>query len=185
VTVARTETIKVAGQTVGTRAIQTVYDVLGLVTSLRTPRFGDGGDDGLRYDTSGNLTRVTVGGVSVATLEYDLAGNRTKMTDASSGTTEFGFNALGELTRTTDAKGQATVYEHDPLGRLVRRTDAGGIAHTWAWDPSNGRGSSVRVPAGLRGVLCLRRGTRPPDARGFAGQRARRVGRIAIAAARV
>ncbi|MBX3706200.1 MAG: RHS repeat-associated core domain-containing protein [Pseudomonadales bacterium] len=142
VTVTVTETVKTPGLADVTRAKQSVFNVLGQLTST-TDAYGTGSavTTAYTYTSHGDLATVTVGGTTVATLSYDLAGNRTQIVEPNTGTTQFAFNALGELTSTTDARSQTSAYVYDLLGRLTSRTDQGGVVNTWTWDPAYAKGA--------------------------------------------
>jgi RHS repeat-associated protein len=140
-TLTETELVKAQGQAAGSRTRRVVQDVLGhVVQSIDAADSPAAVTTAYGYDSQGHLASVTVGGVTVATLDHDLAGNRTRIVDVSSGVTDFAFNAFGELVQTSDADGDVTTYEYDALGRLLRRRDPGGIEHAWTWDPPNGTG---------------------------------------------
>jgi RHS repeat-associated protein len=128
-------------------------DVLGRVTA-KTETIGGVTDTyTYAYDPEGQLTSVSKNAVVVESYVYDSNGNRTSATiggvgiaatyDAQDRVTQYGgatytYNAAGDLL-TKAASGQTTSYQYDQLGNLLGVTLPNGTAISYLVDGANRR----------------------------------------------
>jgi RHS repeat-associated protein len=108
-----------------------------------------------RYDSTGNIARVTDAAGHTKLQTFDLLGRAVSVSDPNSGTTLFSRDAAGNLVQRTDASGQVVVSVFDGLNRKVAEFDPKDEAATrfeWLYDRdadcslcTNGAGREVGV----------------------------------------
>jgi RHS repeat-associated protein len=117
-----------------------LYDHFGRPTSVTTLT----GTTTYRYDTTGQLTSVSLPGDHAITYQYDANGNRMAVTDngvatnyttndlnqyTTVGNTKYTYDADGNLVSQTDSTG-TTSYSYNDLGQLVGVVSPKG---TWSY----------------------------------------------------
>jgi len=107
------------------------YNSRGEITRL-TDR--NGSTTHYYYDSRGNLIRVMDPEGNNTTYSYDLANRLVTVTEPANRTTQFRYNELGEVTGQVDPVGNVTSFQYDPLGRLIKETDPRGYSRSYRYD---------------------------------------------------
>jgi RHS repeat-associated protein len=74
------------------------------------------------YNTLGNPTQVTQGGLNLRSLTYDSLSRLSQATNPESGTNLYSYDANSNLHAKKDARGITTTYSYDALNRLIGKT---------------------------------------------------------------
>ena len=104
-----------------------------------------GNDTSYDYDSSGNVTKVTVDGTYEWTYEYDSGGRVTKETTPDpdgaapagpliASVTEFGYDTTGRLDEVTHPDNTTTTFAYDTADNLTSVTDELSNDTTFAFD---------------------------------------------------
>jgi RHS repeat-associated protein len=127
-------------QTTRRAEVNTIYDLLGRVTSV-TDAYGQ--TTTKVYDRASRLLETHLpavpinGGAAAATVvrsEYDHNGNVIHAFDAANHETVNEYDAHNRLTKTTDSEGQVTEFGYDLSGNRNSVKDANLHTTAWAYD---------------------------------------------------
>lgn len=100
----------------------TTTDASGLTVSSQD----EGGKLIYRYNSHGQLVKVSKGEINLVTNVYDAWGHQTSLEDGSAGTTLYTYDPLGRLKEQVSANGGSKTFAYDNLGRLVRTEEPEG-----------------------------------------------------------
>jgi len=108
-----------------------------------------------RYDSNGNLVRLTDPNNHVTRYTYD-AANELRAIQRPDGTTvRNGYDAGGTVSHQDDALHHTTIYSYEPLSRLDAVTDPLRRTTRYAYDPA-GNLTAVIAPPSARRTTTLR-----------------------------
>jgi RHS repeat-associated protein len=98
------------------------------------------------YDTAGNLTSITQGGVTLG-VESDATGRVTGVTAPTGARVSLVYDDADRVTGFTTPSGESVAKAFDDAGNLVSLTTPNGDVHTMTYTPGN-RLSSYTTPGG-------------------------------------
>jgi RHS repeat-associated protein len=108
----------------GQKTTETVYDLQGRVTSIKTTE----GTVSYEYDKFGRQTRVYSDKGDDVKYEYDILGRLSMVTDANTGVvTKYEYDLVGNLAKTTTQINSDTklveMYKYNNMNRLIELTN--------------------------------------------------------------
>jgi len=140
----------------GTSAAATVHRVYDraarVVTETRAYGTVDAFTTQYGYDTWGNQTTITAGGVTT-TQYFDALGRKTGVKDGNQATTTTTYNAFGDIVKVTDARGNAGYFYSDALGRVTMQVDPEGSVSETRYDLQGNAFNIIRYANKVQGAV--------------------------------
>jgi RHS repeat-associated protein len=138
------------GQIVSTgRTINSTYDSMGRLASIRDPGLGGGTDmvSGALYNAAGQLTQMTVAWEGTRTFNYNTLGQLTRQTSPGVDL-EYIFPSTdndGRLWKKKDwLSGEEVTYQYDEIGRLTAAATTGPAwGLSWTYDGFGNRSAQT------------------------------------------
>jgi len=133
----------------------------GVTGQVCTSTDGNGNVTTYRYDSSGNLTKVTPAApLGATTYTYDSAGRVASVTDGKNQTTAYVYDAADRIRQITYANGTTVVNDRDADGNIYKTIDSAGTSYfdydaldrqTWRSEPNmDGSGFATGYDAASR-----------------------------------
>jgi RHS repeat-associated protein len=129
------------------QATTTITDATGKTTKV----LDDGGELVYKYDSWGNLLRVSHDGILVSNCTFDSYGRQTALLVPGAGTTFYNYDPFGQLYYQKDPNTNEHTIEYDNLGRVRSRTGGEGTT-LYSYYNNNGRVNNNPVEIQLNGV---------------------------------
>jgi RHS repeat-associated protein len=129
------------------QATTTITDATGKTTKV----LDDGGELVYKYDSWGNLLRVSHDGIVISNCTFDSYGRQTALLVPGAGTTFYKYDPFGQLYYQKDPNTNEHTIEYDNLGRVRSRTGGEGTT-LYSYYNNNGRMNNNPVEIQLNGV---------------------------------